>query len=250
VSRIEQALKKMEDAQKSQPNKVGTSILLTGADGLQVDERVVAYHRPVAALTENFKQFNTVIRAMTQGAASTLAFTSASKGEGKSVVTLNFAVALARDCEGSVCIVDADLRNPSLHRLMGMHNAHGIADVLEGKLAVEDAPVPTPVEKLFLIPAGNIPPNPSELFGSRRAAQVIGELRSRFEYVVFDTASVLPAADTIHLATQLDGVVIVVQAGGTSRKQVARAIELLGHANVLGFILNKSEREKSIKEYA
>ena len=249
MSKIEQALKKMENVQKARPKEVEASIVVAGAEGVHVDERVVAYHQPGTALTENFKQFNTVVRAMTQGAASTLAFTSASKGEGKSVVALNFAVALAYDCEGPVCVVDADLRSPSLHRLMGMRNTHGIADVLEGKLAVEDAPIPTPIEKLFLIPAGNIPTNPSELFGSRRAAQVIGELRSRFDYVIFDTASVLPAADTIHLASHLDGVVIVIQAGSTRRKQAERAVELLGHTNVLGFILNKSEREKSIKDY-
>ena len=250
MSRIEQALKKMEAVRKERPAGVEPSIVVTGAEGVHVDDRIVAYHQPGTVLTESFKQFNTVIRTITQGAASTLGFTSASKGEGKSLVALNFAVALAYDCEGSVCVVDADLRRPSLHRLMGMRNTHGFADMVVGKLAVEEAPIPTPVEKLFLIPAGNIPPNPSELFGSRRAAQIIGELRSRFDYVVFDTASVLPVTDTIHLATQLDGVVIVIEAGGTRRKQASRAVELLGHANVLGFILNKSERDKNIKEYA
>ena len=71
MSRIEQALKKMEDVQKARPREAEASIVVAGAEGIHVDERVVAYHQPGTALTENFKQFNTVVRAMTQGAAST-----------------------------------------------------------------------------------------------------------------------------------------------------------------------------------
>ncbi len=250
MSRIEEALKKMEAArEETRHGDASLSLVVSNGTVARVDERVVAFHQSGTALAENFKQFNTVIRAITQGAASTLAFTSASRGEGKSVVTVNFAVALAHDCEGSVCVVDADLRNPGLHQLLGMRNAHGLTEVLEGKIEPADAPLPTLVEKLFLITAGKIPANPSELFSSGRAAQVIGELRHKFDYVVFDTAPVLPAADTINLASRLDGVVVVIQAGRTHRKQAMKVVELLGHANVLGFILNKAEWDRKIKDY-
>ena len=260
MSKIEEALKKMQaaraqvdstapagDAQPA-PAAEPAAARPSAAKG-SVHERIVAFHHPGTALTETFKQFNTVIRSMSQGTVTTLAFTSAMKGEGKSVIALNFAVALAFDCEGSVCVVDGDLRNPSLHHLLGLPNDRGFADVLSGDLTLSNVVSPTPVEKLFFVPAGRTTGNSSELFSSRRAAQAVAELRERYDYTIFDTAPILPAADTIHLSSRLDGVVVVIHAGRTHRKQARRAVELLGHANVLGFILNKSEREETAKDY-
>jgi len=248
VSRIEEAVKKLEAARTQSEARPGPRVV-RGTPAGRISDRIIAFHSPKTALTENFKQFNTVIRAMTQGAAHSIAFTSATDGEGKSVVAANFAVALAADCEGRVCLVDADLRNPSMHRLLGIADNGGISEVLQGSLAPADACVQTAVDRLSLIPAGAVPPNPSELFSSKRAAQVIDELRNTFEYVVFDTAPVLPAADTIHLAEQVDAVVIVIQAAKTHRRQAARAVELLSHANVLGFILNQMEPDNSVSDH-
>ncbi|NQT19714.1 MAG: CpsD/CapB family tyrosine-protein kinase [Planctomycetes bacterium] len=250
MSTIEEALKKMEAAQKSQPGSAEPS-LIGGGDIARVDERIVAYHQPDTALTERFKQFNVVLRSLTQGINSTLAFTSASKGEGKSIVASNFAVALAHDSEGAVCIVDADLRSPSLHDLLGVRNTRGFTEVLERKLSLEAATLPTPVENLSLIPAGRVSSNPSELLSSSRTAQIVAELRGKYDYVVFDTAPVLTVTDTIHLVSQLDAVVIVIKAGHTSRNNAKSAVDLLlGRAEFIGFILNKSEQDKKVKAHA
>ena len=246
MSTIEEALKK-RDAQKSQPAS-GESSLIIG-DEARVDRRIIAYHQPDTPLTERFKQFNVALRSFTQGVNSMLAFTSAGKGEGKSVVASNFAVALAHDCESPVCIVDADLRNPSLHDLLGMRNTRGLTEVLKRKLSLEDVTLHTPIENLSLIPAGRVPPIPSGLLSSSRTEQVIGELRSKYKCVIFDTGPVLEVADTTHLVSLLDAVVIVIEAGHTSPKKAEEAVKRLGRAEC-SFILNKSEQEKKVKAYA
>ncbi|HUS59284.1 MAG TPA: CpsD/CapB family tyrosine-protein kinase [Planctomycetota bacterium] len=254
MSRIEDALNKMKAERAAAPAPVSqtaasqTPALVANAGSMRIDDRIAAFHRPGTAFTENLK--HTVIRAVARGSAATLGFTSAEKGEGKSIVALNFAVAFAYDCEGTVCVVDGDLRNPTIHKLVGVSNGTGFSEMLDGSAPADGThALPTPLERLFILTAGKIPTNPSELLGSKRAAQVIAELRSRFDYLIFDTAPVLPAADTIHLASHLEGVVVVVEAGRTKRKQVARAVDLLSGANILGFILNKIERDKSIKDY-
>jgi len=247
VSKIEQAVKKLESA-RAQSESAPAPRVVKGAPTGQISDRIIAFHSPSTALAENFKQFNTVIRAMTQGAAHSIAFTSATDGEGKSVVAANFAVALAADSEGEVCLVDGDLRNPSLHKLMGLTNSAGLSEALRGTVPVGDVCLGTAVERLKLVPAGTIPHNPSELFRSRKFGQVLEELRASFEFVVFDTAPVLPAADTIHLGEQIDAMVFVIKAAQTHRRQAARAVELLSHTNVLGFILNQMEPDKSVKE--
>ena len=247
MSIIEEALNKREAARKSQPASVEPSLII--GDEVPVDKRIIAYHQPDTPLTERFKQFNGVLRSLTQGVSSMLAFTSASQGEGKSVVASNFAVALAHDCEGPVCIVDADLRNPSLHDLLGTRNTRGLTEVLKRKLSLEDVTLHTPIENLSLIPAGRVPPIPSGLLSSSRIPQVIGELRSKYKYVIFDTGPVLEVADTTHLVSLLDAVVIVIEAGHTSRKKAKEAVERLGRAEFVSFILNKSEQEKKVKAY-
>jgi len=250
LSRIEDALNKMKaERAMAPPVKLATpQPARPAATSMRIDDRIAAFHRPDTVFTENLK--HTVIRAVSRGSASTLAFTSAEKGEGKSVVALNFAVAFAYDCEGTVCVIDGDLRNPSIHKLLGIENGPGLSEMLSGAAPMDGSlALATPLERLFVVTAGKTPPNPSELFGSNRAPQVIAALRSRFDYLIFDSAPVLPVADTIHLASHLEGVVMVVAAARTKRKQVSRAVDLLGPANILGFILNKIERDKSVKSY-
>ena len=207
-----------------------------------VDEHVVSFHRPRSGLTENFKQIKIVIQNMLpEGDNKVIMFTSSLGDEGKTIASLNFAGAIALDQSRRVIIVDADMRAPKVHTLLGMKVQAGFGDLLMSDAPVESVAVATPVPGLSAILCGEIPPNPGELFGGERSRQVFAELKEKYDCVVVDTPPVLPVVDTVHMAAFADGVVLIVEAARTGRKKLQRAVQLLNNANasVMGFLLNK-----------
>ena len=207
-----------------------------------IDKRIVSFHHPRSALTENFKQIRIVIQNMLpEGDNKVIMFTSSYGAEGKTTACLNFAAAVAQDTSKRVIIVDADMRDPMVHTLLGMKMRRGFGDLLTSDAPVESVVVGTPVPGLSAILCGEIPPNPSELVGAERSRQVFAELKEKYDCVVVDTPPVLPVADTVHMAAFADGVVLVVEAAKTGRKKIQRAVQLLNNANasVMGFLLNK-----------
>ena len=209
----------------------------------RIDEHIISFHHPNSRVSDSFKQFHTMLRNLSEGSTSTLAFTSALAGEGRTTAAVNFAIALASDVPGTVCLVDADLRHPGVHSSLDIHPAQGLADVLTLDVPLESVITQTAVPRLSMISAGNVNGSPSELLRSLKTSRVIAELRERFDYVIFDTSPVLRYPDTILLASHVDGIVMVIKAGKTKRKQVTRALELLAHAGVMGFVLNQASAD-------
>ena len=257
MSNIENAMKKLEELRRAQETQDALSkdlapgvpaeqvaYVVAPPDAAKVDERIVSFHEPNSLLTESFKQFHSVIRNLAQQSSATLAFASALHGEGRTTAAVNFAVALASDIQGTVCLVDADLRRPGVHKSLDVRVSRGLADVLALDVPLSDVIVPTSVQRLSVVCAGNSSANPSELLRSAKFARIVAELRERFDYTIFDTTPVLPVADTIHLASQVDGIIMVIEAGKTKRASVKRAIELLSHGAVMGFVLNKGSAEQ------
>ena len=178
-----------------------------------------------------------------------LVITSAKAAEGKSTTAINLALALAQDGL-QVAIVDADLRDPDLAKQLKMKPTVGLTDVLTGDVELETAMYgfrPS-LDVLF---AGAVPPNPSELLGSQRMASIIEELSDRYDYVIFDAPPVLPVTDAVVLATQVDGALMVVREGRTSRAAAADAARRLKgvNANLIGFVLNGRPRPESDAYY-
>ena len=167
--------------------------------------------------------------------------TSSTAGEGKTVTSLNLAIALAQRGEPTL-LIDADLRHPSIGKSLNLVNGTGLATFLTGAHSIETAlrefpPVPT----LWALPAGPTPPNPAQLLSSSAMESMLRELRKRFKFVVIDSPPVLPVTDAMILSTLVDGVVFVVESGATVRGAVTRARKILQNvgANVLGIVLNK-----------
>jgi len=209
-----------------------------------VDEHIISFHYPRSGLTENFKQIRLVIQNMLpEGDNKVIMFSSSVRGEGKTTASLNFAAAVAQDTSKRVIMVDADLREPVVHKLLGMKSRRGFGDLLVSDAPIESVVVSTPVPGLSAVLCGEIPPNPAELFAGERTLQVFAEFKAKFDCVVVDTPPVLPVVDTIQMARFADGVVLIVEAAKTSRKKIQRAIQLLNNANasVMGFLLNKGE---------
>jgi succinoglycan biosynthesis transport protein ExoP len=175
-----------------------------------------------------------------------LQVTSASAGEGKSTTSINLAISMAMDGK-KVILVDADLRRPSLHRLLNVPNAPGLSELLVGMHSVDAAIHPTEVENLSFVPAGPVPPNPAELLGSQSFDRIVGELEARADVVVYDTPPCMPVTDPLVVAGRMDGVVLVLHADQTRKAAIRHAVELLtrARARVVGTVFNRVEPNRS-----
>jgi len=169
--------------------------------------------------------------------------TSATSGEGKTFVSANLAAGLARELHAHVLLVDCDLRVPSLANLFGFSNELGLSDYLRDSRKIADLLLKTRIEKLSVLPGGNVPENPTELIGSKKMEDLIHELKLRYNdrYVIFDSTPLLATSESEVLSTLVDGIIIVVKAGVTPRETVKHAISSLEKEKILGFVLNHLE---------
>jgi capsular exopolysaccharide synthesis family protein len=176
-------------------------------------------------------------------------FTSAGPEEGKSTVAANTAIAMAQAGK-RVLLLDADLRKPSQHRTFRVQNK-GLTNHLADGTPFTELIQETEVPNLSLLTSGPIPPNPSELLGSARMKAALAELAADYEAVVIDSTPVVAVTDACVLASEVDGVVLVVNSQLTRPEMAQRAKELLGHANgkILGVVLNKVEIAEEYSYY-
>jgi len=193
-------------------------------------------------LAEAFRMARTNLQfVMAPGEIHTLMVTSPGPREGKTTVTANLAIALAQDGK-RVTVVDADLRRPSLHKTFGLERTKGLSTYL-ADLAVAASQVvqPTEIEGLSLVASGPTPPNPVELLGSSRMQRLVEELRQEADGVLIDSPPLLAVADSVVLASQIPGVVLVVDTSKTRMEALARSMEHLQRAGArpLGIIYNK-----------
>lgn len=169
--------------------------------------------------------------------------TSAMPGEGKTTTTSNLAATIA-DTDTRVVLVDADLRRPQVHRQFGIDGSIGLTDVLIGSVELDDALQRWGTNDLAILPAGTIPPNPSELLQSADMIDLIEALGKRFDIVLFDTPPVVPVADAAILAARSSGAILVVAEGSSRKPQLEKALEQLQqvHARLFGVVSNFGRR--------
>lgn len=172
-----------------------------------------------------------------------LAVTSPTHGDGKSTITANLALALAAAGD-RVVVIDADMRRPMVATAFHLVEGAGLSDVLIGRAEIADVLQPWgDTGNLFVLPAGTIPPNPSELLSSQAMRLLLAEL-SKNVTVLLDTPPLLPVTDAAVLATHCDGVMVVVSAGKTRTDELEKALSNLhkAHGNVTGVVLNRVPR--------
>src|SRR5262249_10874276 len=131
-----------------------------------------------------------------------------------------------------VLIVDTDLRRPQVHRVLRMERGPGLSDVLRHGIDYHAVIRKTRIDRLSIISSGRVPPNPSELIGSKGMLDVMHQLGQEFDLVICDAPSVLVVTDPVLLATQVDTAIMVVSTNNARRETVVRATELLSTANV------------------
>jgi capsular exopolysaccharide synthesis family protein len=205
------------------------------------EPRVVSETEPSSPPAEAYRALRTSIQFFgVDRSMRTIQVTSPAAGDGKTTTVANLAMVLARAGQ-RVAVVSCDLRRPRIHEYFGLSNSVGFTSVLLGEVPLSGALQDVPGEdRIKLVASGPLPPNPSELLSSRRSAEVFRALKSQCDTVLIDCPPALPVTDAAVLSSQVDGTIVVVNAGITTGKQLTRAIELLRQvdAPLVGVVLN------------
>jgi receptor protein-tyrosine kinase len=212
-------------------------------------EELTLLRQPHSTIAEQYRQLRNSIQALNpDGAPRTLVVTSSVEGEGKTVGTLNLALALIELPRMRVLVLDADLHRPSIEDYLGLPHRQGLVELLRGEIPFDQAVRRTSVPGLCVMGPGRLPEKASELLGSERLKTVLSQLKQRFDYVLIDTPPVLSINDSAMLGALADGIVLVVRLHLTQRHLVEQSYNLLENmgGNVLGTMLTGSgEPEKS-----
>ncbi len=212
------------------------------AQSEQAPERLVTLSKPRSNISECFRVLRTNLQFSSfDRPLRTVLVSSPQPTEGKSTTAANLAVVFAQAGK-RVILVDTDLRRPILHRIFEAPNDWGLTSLLiADDRDVASGVCPTKVERLFFVPSGPLPPNPSEMLGSQRMQGLIEQFQQVADVIIFDSPPLLTVTDSTVLATRVDGVVLVTDSGATRREAVRKAVESLHQvgARLLGTILNR-----------
>ena len=223
----------------------------------EIVKRIIIHLTPGSLISEAYRNLQTYIKfSGLDKVGNCLMFTSAGIREGKTTTCVNSALSMAQ-LGYKVLLVDADLRNPNVHRIFGVEKEVGLTEVVLGTFQLEDV-VKTiddlmmgniksslilktyGMENLHIITAGHLAGNPTEILGSRNMSRFIEKVKSRFQVVFFDSAPILPVTDTSVLGSKVDGVVLVYEVGRVSRGALRRSKLQIENAKgkPIGVVLN------------
>ena len=225
----------------------GRQVELTAEPGLVataagVAEKVVVDADTNPASVEQYRRLAAVLHhAQNERGLKVIMVTSALPGEGKTLTASNLALTLSESYQRRVLLVDADLRRPSIHQLFALPSLSGLSD---GLRSVEDRKL-TLVEvssHLTVLPAGRPDPDPMSVLTSSRMQYVLDEAREKFDWVIVDTPPVGLMPDAHLLAAMVDGALLIIGAGMSPHRAVAKAAEVIGRDRILGVVLNRVAR--------
>jgi capsular exopolysaccharide synthesis family protein len=219
-------------------------------EGEDYTSDVVTMVDPAGTASEAYRSLRTnLLYAVSDRPLKVVLVTSPGSSEGKSTTCANLGAVLAQ-AGNDTLLIDADLRRPSLHKFFGARNFRGVMNVLSGENDLSEVLV-EPLPGLKVAPTGPIPSNPSELLGSDHFAGLVDQARQLFDYVILDSPPVAFVPDPIVVATQADAVLLVLDAQGTrkdSLRKAMRSLESVG-ASVLGTVINYVEEGKRARYY-
>lgn len=212
---------------------------------------VAVISAPSSLRAEQIRQLRTALKFLSGSEHRVFVFTSALTGEGKSTTSANTAAAFAADGVAT-CLVEADMRRPTLAHLLDLSNGVGLSDVIAGDYSADEALQVWGPDRLQVMTAGSIPPNPSELLGSQRGLDVLMQLQQRFDVVIIDTPPVTAVTDASVLGRHFGGVVLVVGAQRVRVTELRRAMTSLSATDITlhGTVLNRVKPDESTSPYA
>lgn len=205
------------------------------------DSELMVLTHPKSIVSESYRTLRTNISFLSPDKPlQTILFTSSGPEEGKSLTVANLAISFAQDGK-SVVVIDADLRKPMQHRFFKRPNFEGLTSILTQESELDAVIQATEVEGLKLLSSGIVPPNPSELLGSKKMAKILEALQEKNDLILIDMPPAIAVTDALVLAAGVDGVIIVVAYGETPKELLAQTAEKLTRvqANIVGTILTK-----------
>ncbi|HPM43096.1 MAG TPA: CpsD/CapB family tyrosine-protein kinase [Candidatus Omnitrophota bacterium] len=246
MGKITDALKKVSDERVQRiQKKPETQYVVRKVTGTKIEPHIVSFHDPSSPIGEQYKIIRTNLQSLRSTRnLKTFIITSSVSGEGKTVTSVNLAIAMAHDVNSKkVLLIDADMRKGKVAKYFGLAQTPGLSEILKGEVEADQTFISPDIENLTVIPAGRIPRNPAELLGSKKMASFLESLKTRFDYIFIDTPPVMPVTDSCVLGAMADGVIMVIQAGRTQRDIVKHAERRLtqAHANLLGYVMTNIE---------
>ncbi|HEX7787262.1 MAG TPA: CpsD/CapB family tyrosine-protein kinase [Methylomirabilota bacterium] len=212
----------------------------------EVDGHLVSLVAPAGLEAEQYRALRHVVEQRRKSDnLSVVAISSPGVGDGKTTTAINLAGALAQGADASVLLVEADLRQPAISRLLGFGESArvGLVDaILDPKLTLSDIVLPRPPFNLSVVVAGQTPPSPYEVLKSPRLGTLLEEARRQYDYVVMDTTPLVAVQDCRVVARWVDGIVVVVAANRTPRALLEAALDVLDPAKVVGLVFNGSNQ--------
>ena len=208
---------------------------------IDIDKRLVTIDNSTSFEAEQIRILKTNILNPRNGKIPrSILVTSAVPYEGKSFIAANLAISLAQSIDQYSLLVDCDLRMPTVHHLFGYRTVPGLSDCLNRKECISNLLLKTNVQKLSILPAGNIGRNPSELLSSKDMVRLISEVTERYNdrFIIFDSPPPSLASETKSISSNVDGIILVVKLGSTRRELVLELIETLGREKIIGIVVN------------
>jgi non-specific protein-tyrosine kinase len=193
-----------------------------------------------------------ILQRMAQSGGNTLMVTSSLPGEGKTTTSINLALIMAKEFQQTVLLVDCDLQQQDIHKNLGYSSDKGLINYLLDDCPITELFTWPNIEKITLISGGRTIRDSSELLGSPRMKELVSDLKSRYpnRFIIFDMQSTFAGADTMVFAPMVDNILMVVQEGNSSAKDIKRAISLLPEEKILGLMLNRHKASSHIIKHS
>lgn len=282
MEKLQQALEKARHARSGTLGRLGFDFPLKGelaADGLSGDGVLLDPQRAVSVphsdehlrrnrivvqvgnqsvwpvsrrAAEAFRMARTrVLHALEPNNGRVVSVTSARQGDGKTLVSVNLAVGLAKHPNFNVLLIDADLRRPAVKKVLGINPKYGLSDYLMGTRELDECLINPGIENMLVLPQVERLHSSSELLSSEKFGQFLKEVRQRHPnwLILLDCPPLLAVDDTLVLMRYADGCLLVVREGSTRRSELRRAAELIGEERFLGTVLNFAESHRDSGYY-
>ena len=204
-----------------------------------IDRRRISLLEPDSFVAEQFRTLRGRIDSVAaHRSIVSIAVTSANAHEGKSTASINLATVTAMSLDRRVLLIDCDLRRAKIHSSLGLEPKAGVAEVLLGRNTLDEALLKVDNLNLDVLGVRLAPSNPSELLASQQMRDLVQEISSRYDRVIFDTPATLGLPDSKIVSELCDGLVMVVRADVTPREDVRAALDVLDQQRLLGLVLN------------
>jgi len=214
-------------------------------------KRIIAgfYNNPQSAV---FRMLRTqVLKKMRSNRWQTLAVTSPTSGEGKSVVAANLAMAIAMELNQTVLLVDMDLRNPSISNYFGLNAQIGLKDYLSGDLKLSEVLINPGIKRLVILPGVGRAEDSAELLSSPKMASLVADIKSQYDsrVIIFDVPPVLQTDDVSLAASYFDSTLLVLEDGKNTESNITKSLQMLEGSHLLGTVVNKSASPPEHQNY-